>query len=128
MPSEDPALTVDRILESGRNIRFGKGVVAKTSYVAAATAAVWAIIAWRWMGDFEQNMGLLVAGVIETAFAVWFIIATQKFARDNPAQAILDGAELIEWRRMDEKVKGQIGTPDRQIVDVNSVPRLDDKS
>ena len=126
MPSADPEATVERILDSGRNIRFGKGVVAKTSYVAAATAAVWGIIAWRWSGDFSQNGGLLIAGIVETMFAIWFIRGTQNFAKENPAQAMLEGAELIEWRRMDETVKGEIA-PNHKIIDATAMPQLENR-
>ena len=124
MTTEDPSATVERILDSGRNIRFGKGVVAKTTYVAALAVAVWGIIAWRWSGDLQSNIGMVVAGTVATAFAFWFIRATQKFAENNPAQAMLEGAELLEWRRMDEKVKGLPSDPNSPLIETIAIPRL----
>jgi hypothetical protein len=122
--TEDPAVTVERILDSGRNVRFGKGVVAKTSYIAALTVAVWGIIAWRWSADLPSNMGMVLAGLIVTLFAFWFIRSTQKFAENNPAQAMLEGAELLEWRRLDEKINGQSISPNSPMIETSSLPQL----
>jgi len=127
MPSEDPSLTVDRILDSGRNIRLGKGVVAKTSYVAAFVLGVWGVIAWRLGPDLYSNLGLLAIGVVSTLFSMWFIRGTQKFAQENPGQAMLEGAELLEWRRMDVQVKGAPPVLDNSVIDTTAIPQLEHK-
>jgi hypothetical protein len=81
VPSEQPELTVERILDSGKNIRFGKGVVAKTSYIAGLTLAVWGIVAWRWSENMTSNLGLGLVGAIATLFSLWFIRGTQDFGQ-----------------------------------------------
>ena len=127
MANEDPSVTVERILESGRNVRLGRGVVAKTSYVAALTVAMWGMIAWRWSAELGNNLGMLFAGLVATSFAFWFIRSTQDFAAKNPAQAMLEGAELLEWRRMDAKVKGMPEGSLLPTVETTTTPLIEQK-
>lgn len=93
--------TITRALEHARNVRLGRGVVSKTSYVAAVPLVVWAFVVWRWSDNLAMDGGLLFIGLIATAFALWFIRSTRAFAERNPALALLEGAELIEWRKME---------------------------
>ena len=97
---------VQQILDSGRSIRFGKGVVAKTTYISAGVVATWCIIASRMSENMIANVCLITVGILTTGFAIWFVVSTQKFARDNPAQAMLEGAELLEWQKMGLAAKG----------------------
>lgn len=106
MAERDPSEVVEGILSSGRNIRLGRGVVSKTSYVAGIVALVWGAIVWRWSENLTADAGLVLVGLIVTAFAIWFIRGTQKFAERNPAQALLEGAELLEWQRVEAAAKG----------------------
>lgn len=98
-------------IESSRNVKFGRGVVSKTSYVAALVGAVWITIAFRLGENLYANLGLLLAGCIATGFAFWYIRSSQKFAERNPGQALLDGAEFLEWSRIEAAAKG-IPSPD----------------
>jgi hypothetical protein len=106
MTAKSPDEILASAVESSRNIKFGRGVVSKTSYVAAFVVAVWLAVAWNWQGELSENIGRLIAGVIPTLFAVWFIRETQKFAEKNPAQALLEGAELLEWQKTEIQAKG----------------------
>lgn len=96
MAEKSPDDVIASALESSRNIKFGRGVVSKTSYVAALVIAVWLMIAWRWSDNMIANLGLLIAGAAATGFAVWYIKSSQDFAERNPGQALLDGAEFLE--------------------------------
>lgn len=118
MADKDPATVVEGILSSGRNIRLGRGVVSKTSYVAGLTAIVWAGIVWRWSADLTMNAGLLIVGLLLTAFSVWFISGTQRFAERNPAQALLEGAELLEWQKMEAAAKGLPPTIGGRLIEI----------
>lgn len=106
MATKGPDEILATALESSRNVKFGRGVVSKTSYVAALVIVVWIAVAWRWSGDLSSDLGLLIAGVIATGFAGWYVKATQNFAERNPAQALLEGAELLEWQRQEAAAKG----------------------
>lgn len=92
--------------------------MSKTSYVAALCLAVWLAVAWRWSGPIADNWGLLIAGTVTTLFAAWYIKATQNFAERNPAQALLEGTEFLEWSRIEAAAKGLPPTPDQPLVEV----------
>jgi hypothetical protein len=82
-------------------IRLARGVVGKASYVAVAAVLALGGIAWR-LGD---PIYLLVAAVlIVLVFAIYFS-GTLWFANRHPGVALLEGAELIQWRQMDMAAK-----------------------
>ncbi len=124
MAASDPSAIVDKVIESSRNVRLGRGVVSKTSYVAAAVVAVWGIVAWRLSDSLVENAFLLGAAIVVTGFAVWFIRGTQSFAERNPGQAMLEGAELIEWRKLDVQAKGFPPATDTILVEDQGHRRL----
>lgn len=115
MIDDDPMVTLNRAIESARNVRLGRGVVSKTSYIAAVPLVVWAFAVWRWSDNLLMDGGLLLIGVIATIFAGWFIRSTRSFAERNPALALLEGAELIEWRKMEVAAQG-IQPPPQQVL------------
>ena len=106
MAHEGPDAILAKAVESSQNVKFGKGVVSKTTYVAALVIATWIVIAWRWSADLMADGGLLIAGLAATAFGAWYIKSSQNFAERNPAQAMLDGAEFLEWSRLEAAAKG----------------------
>ncbi|WP_374593479.1 hypothetical protein [Sphingosinicella sp.] len=108
--SDDPIIGLTKALESARNVRLGKGVTSKTSYIAAIPLLIWGIVVWRWSESLMMNFGLVLAGSIATSFAFWFIKSSRSYAERNPALALLEGAELLEWHRMEVAAKGV--TPD----------------
>jgi hypothetical protein len=105
-PQLDPDDLLRRAVEAGRNIKFGRGVVGKTSYAVMALIPLWVAIILRLSANMGLNAVLMAAGIIASALIVWWVRATQRFAAENPAQAMLEGAELIEYQRMEAQVKG----------------------
>lgn len=103
--SEDPLDQLNRLIASSRNVRLGKGVIGKTAQVATAAILVWGVIAWRWSENLIADAGLFAVGVVMTIFANWFIRASQSFAKQNPAQAILEGADFLEYKRLEVQQK-----------------------
>lgn len=118
----DPSALVEKVLEAGRNVRFGKGVVSKTSYIAAFVVAVWGIVAWKWSESLIMDAGLLVAGTVVTAFGVWFIGGTRRFAERNPELALFEGAQLLEWRKMEVAAKGLAPRADQTLLEDKGGP------
>jgi len=87
-------------------VRFGRGVVAKTGYAMIFVLAVWAIVVGRIGPSWTQDAFLIFGGLVATTVAVWWIWATLRFAERNPAQALLEGAEFIEYRKWEVEAKG----------------------
>jgi hypothetical protein len=114
MPERSPDEILATAVESSRNIKFGRGVVSKTSYVAALAMAVWGVVAWRWSENLIADVGLLVIGAVSTGFACWYINRCHEFAERNPAQALLEGAEFLEWSRLEAAAKGLAAPPPGQ--------------
>lgn len=121
MSSKSPDELLASAIESSRSVKFGKGIVSKTSVVAGIAMMVLLAVAWRWNGTLSENLGLLVVASAALAFAVWYIRSTQSFAEKNPALALLDGAELLEWQRMETAAKGlppAVDDPPRELPKV----------
>ena len=64
-----------------------------------------------------MNAGLLLLAALAISFAVWFIKSSRTFAERNPALALLEGAELIEWRRMEVAAKGVPPTEGAPLIE-----------
>ncbi len=114
---QDPNEALRSILEAGRNVRLGRGLVAKTGHAAVLNLAVWGVIAWRWTDSLVVDAGLLLIGGAATAFTVWWTNSTQRFAERNPAQAMLEGAEFLEYRRMEVQAKGLPPVPNQPLIE-----------
>ena len=85
-----------------------------------AVLALWAVIAWRLGPELYVNAMLVGIGLVASAFCIWWTYATQKFAERNPAQAMLDGAQFIEYKRFEAEAKGQLSAPSALIEDPGS--------
>ena len=98
------ASTLDRI-------RLARGVVGKTSYVAGAAILALAAVAW---GLRDPNYLIADAVLVVVLFVVYFIGALW-FANRHPGVALLEGAELIQWRQMEmaDKFAAKFETPER---------------
>jgi hypothetical protein len=120
MPIEDPTDTLKKVLESARNVRLGRGVVAKTGHVALANILVWAIIAFRLSDNLIVDAALLLIGVLATGFSAWWTRTAHSFAERNPAQAMLEGAEFLEYRKLEVEAKGQPPQGNTNLIETES--------
>src|SRR6266446_1862429 len=103
---QDPIDLVRNLGEHFRQITFGSGVVGKTSRVVWGLGAAWLIILWRLSANVVLNAFLVGGGIFATAFVVWWIRYTHQFAENNPSVALLEGAQLIEYKKFEAQVKG----------------------
>jgi hypothetical protein len=71
-----------------------------------AVLTIWLMIAWRWSGNLSADVGLGIVGLAATAAFIWWVRSTQKFAQENPAQALMEGAELLEYQKFEAQAKG----------------------
>jgi hypothetical protein len=88
-------------IEGLDRIRLARGVVGKASYVAAALLAVFGIIAFE-LRDTNALVGL---GALAAVTFLAYLFCVLRFATRNPGLALLEGAELIQWRQMDMAAK-----------------------
>ena len=100
-------------VEAFDRIKLGRGVVGKVSYVAAAALLVLAAAALRISGVW------LFAGLIGATVIVFlaYIMGILWFATKNPGIALLEGAELIQWRQMEMGVKGVKSIPQEPNIE-----------
>lgn len=92
----DPADLVKKLAESYRGIKFGRGVVGKTSHATLGIIAAWGIILFRVSESLLLDSVLLASGLISTGVYCWWVHRTQKFAEANPGLALMEGAQLLE--------------------------------
>jgi hypothetical protein len=93
-------------------IRLARGVVGKSSYVALSAMLALAVAAWGLKG----NAALLsLAGIILFLFVVYFV-GIIRFANRNPGLALLEGAELIQWRQMEISAQGMPAQVNTQLT------------
>lgn len=105
-PDSDAPVWLRQLTESYKGIRLARGVVGKTSYALMTLLGLWAIIVFRLSTDLVMNLFLGGSGLIATAIFIWWTRSTQLFAERNPAQAILEGAQLLEYKRFEAQAKG----------------------
>lgn len=82
-------------------VRLSRGVVGKSAYVAAGALLVLAVAGYS-LRDSEL---LILVAVLAFAIFVVFFVGSLVFAHKNPGIALLEGAELIQWRQMDMAAK-----------------------
>lgn len=102
----DPLELAKKLGESYRGIKLGKGVVGKTSYATLALLGLWAIVVIRLSENLWFDLALIGCGVLSTCIYIWWVRKTQKFATDNPALAMLEGAEFVEYQKWEAQIKG----------------------
>lgn len=88
------------------HIRLAHGVVGKASVVAGIALLVLGGIAWR----IDAGLLLVMAGAVLLAFFV-YLVAILWFAHRHPEQALLEGAEIIQYRQQEMVGKGVTTLP-----------------
>ncbi|MEG8024097.1 hypothetical protein QP162_05945 [Sphingomonas aurantiaca] len=69
--------------------------------------------------DLYFDAALAAVGLLITLFVVWFVRSTQTFAEANPAQALLEGAEIVAYKQIEADM-ATAGTPPGEMKRVNS--------
>lgn len=89
------------ITEGLDKIKLGRGVIGKSTYVAIAALGVLALVASRVTN--EWFLISIAVGVVLLFGAFFF--GSMKYAKENPGAALLEGAELITWRKQELAAK-----------------------
>jgi hypothetical protein len=117
MAINDPTETIKRMVESGASFKLSRGVVGKSGHVIVAVMVVWAVIAFRLSENVILSTMQLGVGVASSLLAVWWTRSTQKFAEKNPAQAMLDGAEFLEYQKLGIEAKGTPASENVMLIE-----------
>lgn len=86
-----------------------------------ALLGVWLLIVWRWTDNIWTDVGLALIGAAAAGVFVWWVKSTQDFAERNPAQALLEGAELLEYQKFEAEAKGRM-LEQSQLVEGRTTP------
>jgi hypothetical protein len=78
-------------------IRLARGVVGKASYVAGAAVLGLALVAW----GLRDSIYLIIDASLMFALFLSYFIGVLWFANKHPGVALLEGAELIQWRQLE---------------------------
>jgi len=106
-------------VESIDRIKLARGVVGKVSYVAGAALLVLGALALR--VDSAALFGIIAVAAVLLFLA--YLVGILWFATKNPGLALLEGAELIQWRQMDMGLKGAESIPD--MTNIEAPPQLE---
>ncbi len=71
---------------------------------------LWGMLIIKMTENLYFDGALSVVGLLITIFVVWFVKSTQKFAEANPAQALLEGAEIVAYKQIEADM-ATAGTP-----------------
>jgi hypothetical protein len=88
--------------ESVNRIRLGRGVVGKTTSAVVVVLLVLAVAIYKLS---DPKLVLLLAGLVSLIFIIYFV-GVLRFADKNPGAALLEGAELLQWKQFDMEAKG----------------------
>lgn len=121
MPSRryDRQILLDKLLkeigiksETLNSVRLGPGVVGRSATVAVVTLIVIGV------GIYKLNNEMLIFAIVILAAGIfgWFFIAAMKYADRNPAAALLEGAELVTWRKQELASKSIPKLPDTPSI------------
>jgi hypothetical protein len=119
MPQADPSDWINKLGETYSQVRFGPGVVGKTSRATLAPIGAWIVILLRLSGDYWMNAFLLIGGAIATLVYMWWVNKSHAFAESHPDLALLEGAQLMEYQRWEAAVNGRALPPTLPIPDPN---------
>ena len=90
-----------------------RGVVGKATLALISIAALLAVVASRlsiaWM--------LLAVAILGVAIFVFFLFRILSFADKHPDLALLEGAELVQWKQMDVAAKGVGNLPGGPLIE-----------
>jgi len=91
-------------------VRLARGVIGKASYVAAAAIIALAAVAW----GLREPVYLLIDGVLVVVLFALYFGGSLWFAHRHPDTALLEGAELLQWRQLEIAASNAPLTLDRQ--------------
>lgn len=108
--SPDPVAYIKSLAVSGLRMRLAPGITGKSSFIYVGLITLWGIVLLR----LSPNEYIFDAALIGAAsFMTWIGMREcrkmREFAVANPALAMMEGADVIEYSRFEAEAKGLIG-------------------
>jgi len=94
--------------ETFDRLKLGRGVIGKTTNAWIALCVPLALMAW---GLSSRPEYLIIFAVIVLLLFAAYFFGSLWFANKNPAQALLEGSELITWKSMEMAAKDMPKVP-----------------
>jgi hypothetical protein len=102
-------------------IRLARGVVGKASYVAGAAVLGLAVVAW----GLRDSTLLVADGALILALFLTYLVGVLWFANKHPGVALLEGAELLQWRQLEITASNPPDEIDRELIE--PAPMIEDQ-
>jgi len=98
--------TLQQLAETGSKIRFAPGVIGKGAMMWLGVVAVWvAVIIKLSPADPLFDALLLAAGMFVSLLVTRETQKMRNYAEKNPSTALLEGAELLAFKRIEASAK-----------------------
>ena len=88
-------------------MRLGRGVVSQSARVVMLAICVLGVSVYFWTDNVSKDLGLAFVDLLVVGLAVFWMKETHRFAEKNPAQALLEGADLTRYHAQELKAAGQ---------------------
>lgn len=83
-------------------IKFGVGVVGKCSNLGIALLILLLLVIYK----LENELAILFTVVVAIGTTIYFVKNLLSFAEKNPEISVLEGAELVAYKKVELKLKG----------------------
>jgi hypothetical protein len=112
----DPFLWLRRLAISSSRIRLAPGVIGKSSLINLGLVVLWGIVLWRLSGaNLWLDGGLIIGALIATVVGQRECQRMREFAVANPSLALMEGADITEYRKFEAQAKGLLGS-DKSVL------------
>jgi hypothetical protein len=111
-------------------VRLGRGVVGKATLAIMGAFVVLSIVAWGLKG---LAIPLLIVAALVVILFVVYLVGIVRFANQNPAAALLEGAELLTWQQLAAKTipnppNSNVAIPEPDTPQLTAPPPAEDES
>ena len=107
--SQDPISWLKGIAESATRVRLAPGVLGKSSFLTYGVAIAWIVALWKLSDNLTVDAIIIGAVLLFTLYAMRETKKMRDYAVANPALALMEGADITEYKKFEAQAKG-VGT------------------
>jgi hypothetical protein len=103
----DPISWIKRLTEAGTRVRLAPGVIGKSSAIYIGVVVLWGIVLTRLTptGPWWFNGALVGVATYATLVASRWTKHMRNFAEKNPSLALMEGADITEYKKFEAQSK-----------------------